>query len=250
MSVHARQAVFPGETGRLRLHSGRWLMVMVALMSIALLYWVIQQLVNPMNVPVSKIQVQGSFVNVKEEMLTPLSKQVTGVGYFDIEVSSIQQQVESLPWIEQATVRRVWPDTLAIHFVERQPLAIWVEGGLLSLQGEIFKPDASTYPSGLPVFDGPHKLSHRMLENYYRFSEALAPLGMRIQELKLNKRQSWQIVLDNGLHLKLGREHEFERLARFIRVYPQLSAMDKGGLESVDLRYTNGMAVSWLENRA
>lgn len=249
MSAQASQAVYPSRTALFRFRPGRALFVVSAMMLAALLYWAVQQLLNPMNVPVSKIRVQGSFINVTESMLAPLSKQVSGVGYFDIDVAAMQQRVQSLPWIEQATVRRVWPDTLAIHFIEREPFAVWAQGGLLSARAEIFKPDASTVPSGLPVFDGPEKLRNKMLESYRQFSELLAPLGMQISGLKLDERHSWQLELHSGMRLKLGREHELERLTRFTRSYPRLQALDRGQVKRVDLRYTNGMAVAWEQNK-
>lgn len=250
MSVQAKQAVYSPQMPSFSFRPGRWLLGVVILLLVAFLYWAVQQLLNPMNAPVQKIQVQGSFVNVTEEMLAPLSKQVSGVGYFDVDVTAFQQKVEALPWVDQATIRRVWPDTLAIHFVEHHPTAVWASGGLLNERGELFKPSAATYPTGLPVFDGPEKSSARMLETYHRFSQMLLSLGMRIQQLKLDKRRSWQVVLQSGLHINLGREHEFERLARFVRVYPRIHAMDKGDLQRVDLRYTNGMAVTWKKNTA
>lgn len=250
MSVQARQSLPVSTLTRLAFRPGRGLFVVSAVMLAALLYWAVEQLLNPMNVPVSKIRVQGSFINVTENMLAPLSKQVSGVGYFDINVAAIQQQVEELPWIEQATVRRIWPETLAIHFIERQPFAVWSPGGLLSTRGEIFRPEPSSYPSGLPVFHGPEKLRDKMLRSFREFSQLLAPLGMRIGELKLDRRHSWQIDLQGGMRLKLGREHEFERLARFVRSYPRLKTLERGNVKRVDLRYTNGMAVAWESKSA
>lgn len=249
MSTRANQAVLMPGAEMLKFRSGRLLLILPVILLGALLYWGIQSLVNPLNVPVDKIRVQGSFVNVTEAMLNPLSKSLSGVGYFDINVAAVQQQVESLPWIKHATVRRIWPDTLAIHFIEQQPLAVWFDGGLLNRDGAIFKPAASTYPRDLPVFQGPEKLRGKMLEAHQRFSGLLAPLGMQVVKLKLDQRQAWQIGLHNGIHLKLGREREFERLARFVRVYPRLSSLDKGRVTRVDLRYTNGMAVAWEQNR-
>lgn len=250
MSAQARQALHVSALTKLVFRPSRSLFVVSAVMLAVLLYWAVEQLLNPMNVPVSKIRVQGSFINVTEDMLAPLSKQVSGVGYFDINVAAIQQQVENLPWIEQATVRRIWPETLAIHFIERQPFAVWSQGGLLSARGEIFRPEQSTYPSGLPVFHGPEKLREKMLTSYRQFSELLSPLGMQISELKLDKRHSWQIDLQSGMRLKLGREHEFERLARFVRSYPRLMTLESGNIKRVDLRYTNGMAVAWESKSA
>ncbi|MFP3872814.1 MAG: cell division protein FtsQ/DivIB [Thiohalophilus sp.] len=249
MSVRANQAVLMQGEELLKLRPGRLLLILSVILSGGLLYWGIQSLVNPLNVPVDKIRVQGSFVNVTEAMLNPLSKSLSGVGYFDINVAAVQQQVESLPWIKHATVRRIWPDTLVIHFIEQQPLAVWAAGGLLNRSGDIFKPAESTYPPELPVFQGPEKLRGKMLDAYQRFAGLLAPLEVQIVKLKLDQRQAWQIGLDNGIHLKLGREHEFERLARFVRVYPRLNSLDKGRVTRVDLRYTNGMAVAWEQNR-
>ncbi|MGM0679092.1 MAG: cell division protein FtsQ/DivIB, partial [Pseudomonadota bacterium] len=204
MSAQARQTLPVSTLSKLTFRPGRSLFVVSAVMLAVLLYWAVEQLLNPMNVPVSKIRVQGSFINVTENMLKPLSKQVSGVGYFDINVDAIQQQVENLPWIEQATVRRIWPETLAIHFIERQPFAVWSQGGLLSTRGEIFRPAQSTYPSGLPVFHGPEKLREKMLKSYQQFSRLLAPLDMQISELKLDRRHAWQIDLHSGMRLKLG----------------------------------------------
>lgn len=249
MSARANQAAVMPEGARFSFRPRRLLLILSALLLGVLLYLGIQSLVNPLNVPVDKIRVQGGFINVTENMLNPLSENLSGVGYFDIDVAVVQQQVENLPWVAHATVRRIWPDKLAIHFIEQQPLAVWAAGGLLNETGEIFKPAASTYPSGLPIFQGPEKLRDKMLDSYRRFSGLLSPLDMRITKLKLDQRQAWQIGLHNGIHLKLGREHELERLARFIRAYPRLSSMDRGGLKRVDLRYTNGMAVEWKQNR-
>jgi cell division protein FtsQ len=47
--------------------------------------------------------------------------------------------------------------------------------------------------------------------------------------------------------LKLGRENVIERLLRFKRVYPKLKAMKTQAINSIDLRYTNGMAVAWSQ---
>jgi len=250
MSARANQAVLMSGGELMKFRPLRLLVILSAILLAGLSYWGLQQLVKPLNVPVEKIRVQGGFINVSESMLAPLSRELSGVGYFDIDVAGVQQQVERLPWIERATVRRIWPETLVIHFIEQQPFAVWAQGGLLSVQGEIFTPDNETYPSGLPVFQGPEKLRDKMLSTYQRFTNLLSPLDMYVSELKLDQRQAWQIVLHNGTRLNLGREHEFERLARFVRSFPQLNALERGSLKQVDLRYTNGMAVTWEENNA
>lgn len=67
------------------------------------------------------------------------------------------------------------------------------------------------------------------------------------RSLLLSKRYAWTAKLDNGIVLNLGRAHEREQLKarvdRFVSVYPQLAAALPGRIESVDMRYPNGLAL-------
>ena len=70
----------------------------------------------------------------------------------------------------------------------------------------------------------------------------------RIVRIEVNRRESWQLGLNDGLVLILGREQMAERLERFTRFYPQALALAPTGhgptaFKRVDLRYPNGFAV-------
>ena len=49
-----------------------------------------------------------------------------------------------------------------------------------------------------------------------------------------------------GLKLQLGSSEIERRLSRFIRFYPLLREPVGKRLKSIDLRYTNGLAVEWV----
>ena len=42
----------------------------------------------------------------------------------------------------------------------------------------------------------------------------------QIAQISLSPRFAWQVKLDNGMVLELGREEMQQRLARFVAVYP------------------------------
>ena len=63
-----------------------------------------------------------------------------------------------------------------------------------------------------------------------------------IAELRLNARGAWQVVLDSGLTLHLGRGDVAARLARFAVAWPQLAARQTEP-RHVDLRHANGFAL-------
>ena len=71
----------------------------------------------------------------------------------------------------------------------------------------------------------------------------------------LSERFSWQLTLDDGVTLNLGREERVERIQRFMDVYPIIKAQLKAkkitekqqnqAVDYIDLRYDTGLAVGW-----
>ena len=49
----------------------------------------------------------------------------------------------------------------------------------------------------------------------------------------------------NEIEVVLGRENVLERLQRLTKIYPGALAKRSAEIKSIDLRYTNGMAVRW-----
>jgi len=50
-----------------------------------------------------------------------------------IPLGERRQQIESIPWVEQATVRRALPHTIQVNIVERTPIAFLRDGSDMSL---------------------------------------------------------------------------------------------------------------------
>lgn len=90
---------------------------------------------------------QGLIVLTAEiEKGTPLARVDTG---------AVAARVRSLPVVESATVRRVWPHTLRVTVVERRPVAVVRDGDglrLIDRYGVDFA-EAQSQPPGLPLLD-------------------------------------------------------------------------------------------------
>ena len=124
------------------------------------------------------------------------------------------------------------------------------EARLVNDRGEVFVA-ASNAP--MPQFDGPQGSSAGLLARHGEFSEMLRPLRARLIGLQLSAREAWQLRLDNGMVILLGREQEkaplTERLKRFITVWPQVH--EQIGFDIpvriADLRYPGGFALTPVE---
>jgi cell division protein FtsQ len=166
--------------------------------------------------------------------------------FFTMDLETVRQSLEQLPWVRQATVRRHFPWQLDVALEGDIALASWNGNGLVNLQGEVFnsgnvKPDLSEQK--LPAFNGPESSAQEVTRYFGSFTSELAPLGQQIAEVKLSPRQAWQLRLQNGMVLELGRQQMEQRLARFVAAYPDSVAKIQPPVKYVDLRYRNGFAV-------
>jgi len=247
MSPVARQAAYLKKKESFSI-SYRWMNWLLPLaVGCAILFWAEDQLSNPQTLPVNKIRVHGAFVNVDEAML---HRAVTGVvagGYFNVDVARVREVVEKLPWVSEASVRRVWPDTLSVSVVEQKPVAVSTKSGLINANGDVFKPLNNKVSASLPVFDGSSHLNKMMLEKYYEMNNVLARIEQKIVYIKIDARHAVELKLKNGLKIVLGRENTMGRLERLMRIYRKILVSRIDDIDAIDLRYTNGMAIRWKE---
>ena len=207
--------------------------------------WCVTWLRNPTNMPLRSVHIEGEFRKLsKQDVQAAVAAAVSG-GFFTVNVEAVRRAAESLPWVESATVRRVWPDALQLQVTEQRAAARWGDDGVLNMRGELFKPDAASIPAKLPQLSGPEPLRRRVMEHYIAMTATLAPIGRRVKALRLDQRRAWVVRLDSGVELKLGRDAALDRLNKFVRVYPTVFAAREADLETVDLRYSNGFAVRW-----
>ena len=84
---------------------------------------------------VEEVFVVGRHQTPREELLDALNVQ-RGAPILDIDIHAARQRVLALPWIGQASIERLLPDTLVLHVIERRPLALWQYQGKLAVIDE------------------------------------------------------------------------------------------------------------------
>lgn len=181
-----------------------------------------------------------SLEHVTREELADVVRKEIKEGFITVDLAGVRNAFMKLPWVRDAVVRRVWPYGLEVTLEEQAALACWGSAALVNVQGEIFT--APCEPD-LPVFEGPSKSSQDMARQYAVFAESLHPLQQRIEKLTLSPRRAWQITLQQGTVLELGREQMEARLGRYARLQDSAAALLNKRLSRVDLRYPNGFAV-------
>ena len=204
--------------------------------------WYVAQ---PDTLPIRSVKVEGEFRYLSQQDVYEALGGLARGGFFNVDVHAVKKAAESLPWVDSASVRRAWPDTLRLDITEQVPLAMWGEKQIVNVRGELFLPPVKGLPENLPQFIGPTGTGQKVAANYLAFSKKIAQINLRITEVTLTDRRAWQIRLENGLYLSLGKIVNNGRLDRFVSVYPKLLSEKNAQVDSIDLRYTNGFAVHW-----
>ncbi len=196
--------------------------------------------------PLQTVALEGDLLHVSEAHLRAAIGPLLHGGLLGVNVTAVRLAVEALPWVDHATVHRVWPDALRISLTEQVALARWGKTALLNDRGEVFHP--SILPKGLPHLAGPEGSETRVLRQFHQYQKQLNAVGLRLAGLVLDARRSWTARLDDGAVIRIGREHAEARLQQFAAVWPRLTAGRKRGLRVADLRYPNGLSIRWTES--
>ncbi|HKS33039.1 cell division protein FtsQ [Enterobacter sp. BIGb0383] len=200
--------------------------------------------------PLSKLVVTGERHYTRNDDIRQSILALGAPGTFMTQdVNIIQSQIERLPWIKQASVRKQWPDELKIHLVEFVPIARWNDQHMVDAQGNSFSvPAARTSQQVLPMLYGPEGSESEVLQGFRDMGQILAKDKFTLKDAAMTARRSWQLTLNNDIKLNLGRGDTMKRLARFVELYPVLQQQGQAEgkrITYVDLRYDSGAAVGW-----
>ena len=199
---------------------------------------------DPKTLPFKTLQVVTQSHYIDNTVLQRLVQSHLMGGFFSFNEEAVRTALLTNPWVKSVGIRRVFPSTLVVRVDEYQPIAFWQDRWILTQSGILILADQATQLH-LPHFSGPSDAIEDVQTSFKTFSQLLAPLHFSIASLTLSDRRSWQLQLSNGLDIVLGREHIEQRFRRFVSAYPEIIARHGGVMHRVDLRYTNGMAVSW-----
>ena len=199
-------------------------------------------MVDEQQVPISAIEFSGQYQYIQDRDISRLIANDVSGSFFSADINEIHTAVLKHPWVYQASVRKKWPNTVQVFLVEQTPVAMWNDDLLLNADGVPFA--GSLADAKLPSLFGPNGAEKTALSGYKAMQMILSTGTLAVDNLVLSERFAWQVQLNNGIKLNLGRQEFIDRLQRFINLYPLLQ-QDQRAIDYVDLRYDTGVAVGW-----
>lgn len=153
-------------------------------------------------------------------------------------------RVRQLPWVADASVRKVYPETLEIKIDEREPFAVWQQGSDLSIigaHGNIIVP----YDGGkfrllpLVVGYGAGPRAAQFIGQVAKYPE----LANRVRGYMLVAERRWDLRLDNGVTIKLPETDVDDAIAELLRVNREDGGLFNRDIVAIDMRFSDRMVV-------
>lgn len=160
---------------------------------------------------------------------------------FDAEAA--RERIDTLPWVEVAAVRKVYPHTLEVRVEEREPFALWQQGSELSVierSGAVIAPFSGGKQALLPLIIGtgaPAKAPD-FLAKIQKFPE----LAARVKGyIRIGERR-WDLKLENGITVKLPEDGEDQAIADLVRMDHDNGLLTRD-IAAVDMRISDRLVV-------
>ena len=220
----------------------RWFVSLVVL-ALAASAWLLADRMQLDVMPIENVQIEGTFDHLARADIEQRLKQELSGDYFTADIDRVRAALLMIPWVQDAAIRRQWPSTLKIRIIERKAVAYWSDDALLSDKGELFRPEEIDRQMRIPLISGPEGLHHKVWGFLVKLHTDLSGLGLAVNELRLDERRSWSMLLSNGVELRLGRNDTERRIQRFVKVFSMQNAPNIDDIKYIDLRYPNGFAL-------
>lgn len=212
---------------------------------------------------VTRITVEGTEQMSQGEVLALLYG-LRGRGMLSIDLEAWRQKLLDSPWVADATMRRVFPGTIAVAISEREPLGIGRIGGglfLIDRRGAIIDEFGPQYAEfDLPIIDG---LSAAAAGGGTLVDEARAllagrllaalqgdpSLADRVSQIDVSDARDAVVVLkDDPAAIRVGHERFVERVTSYLQLASRLrEAVPR--IDYVDLRFDERVYVKSIDTR-
>lgn len=167
----------------------------------------------------------------------------TGEYLFGADMRQAQIDVQRLSWVDDAMVRRLWPNRIVVHIIEREPVALWQENGRVGVvdkNGVIIEAALPENFASLPLVVG--KNAAPQSQGIYNALLDAPEVSSRLRAIIRVGERRWDIALkEGGPRLLLPEEGITEALARIERMQKSHRVLDLD-LKTIDLR-VSGRAV-------
>ena len=196
---------------------------------------------------IEEVRITGQSETSEVDVLERLAiNTLPSIVTFDVEAA--RARVETLPWIKQATLRKLYPKTLEVAITERQPFAIWQRNGKIALideNGEVIADEVGERYTRLPFVSGAG--AGPRVKEFLALIEPVPGIAARVRAGVLVSERRWNVVLSNGVEIFLPEERPAAALQHIAGIDAGSGLLGRD-IAVVDLRFAERIIVRLSES--
>lgn len=171
--------------------------------------------------------------------------------FFTADLYHIKDNLVDMDWVDAVKVSRQWPNGINVTVVPRHAIARFGSERFISHDGYVFSmPDTQNISlERLPILYGPQHKTADIMRQYHQVNTWFKASNIHLTELSLTERMTWFLKFDTGLRVIVDREDTQAKLYRLSQSLEANLKPVKTRIESIDLRYRNGMSILWKNQR-
>ena len=232
--------------GQIRFWSG-WALAVVVLLSVGLGLLEFEQfvrhdnrfrLVSPVEIGEDSpsLHVEGARYTSRRK-ISELFERDFGRSLYNVPPADRRTELVRMPWVREASVTRIWPNTVAVKVVERQPVAfVAIKGAdsvtqtnLIDAQGVLLPlPEQATF--SLPVITGlrpqdRQEIREDRVQRVLTMMKDLGPVADKVSEVSVVEKNNLKATIQmdqRALLLYMGDRDYSHRLQRFLKNYDEI----------------------------
>lgn len=167
-----------------------------------------------------------------------------------LDAHAVRERLKAIPLIQDATVRKLYPDQIVISIEERKPHALWQIDGDVSIvaaDGTVIDRMRDQRFARLPFVVG--EGANLRVGEYLKLVEAAGELRSRIVAGVLVGQRRWNVKLNNGVDVRLPESEAEAAIARLATLARESRLPDKDVI-AIDMRIPGRVVVRLSEEAA
>lgn len=152
-------------------------------------------------------------------------------------------RINELPWVKSVSVRKVYPNSIDVAIVEREPFAIWQQGSQLTIVEHSGKPIVPFTAGTQPVL--PLVIGYGAAEGAGAFVDKIRrhpELAARVKAYIRVAERRWDLRLENGITVKLPEKGEDGAIADVLRLDREQGLLTRD-IAAADLRLEDRLVI-------
>ena len=197
---------------------------------------------NAMGLRIATVSLSGQRQVSREEIFAAAGVTDSSSLLF-LDVADARTRLEAIPWIAEATVRKLYPDRLHITVTEREAFALWQMQGKVSViaaDGTVLSAKVEPRLAALPFVVG--KGAAAKARDFLAILDKHPAVRDQVRASIFVAERRWNLRLKNGIDVRLPENDVEGALATLARLDREKNLLTRD-ITAVDLRLADRLTV-------